>query len=189
MVPAGRIRRGSGRLIYVNRGRLARVREEGGYTLGVDARPENLKTAMEILRAELELAVGDSDSLDQKALLIPGFTVALAAFVLGPTAQPASVGQGLLVGAALFFGALTVIAGFLTLRPTATHLGPSASQLGTGLGLDPADFDLHVVGSLVQAVDSQSASNISKSKALWSAMRLAVATVICVVAARLVGGA
>jgi hypothetical protein len=154
----------------------------------MDAKPDNLKTAIDTLRAELDIAMSDSDSLDQKALFVPGFTVALAAFVIAPASQQGTTLQLIMIAAAVLLGAATVVAGFATLRPTATNLGPNASQLANGLGLEPADFDLHVVGSLVQAVNSQTDSNIAKSKRLWIAMRLAIATLACIVAARLVGG-
>jgi hypothetical protein len=154
----------------------------------VDPQRENLRTSMEALRAELDIAMSDSDGLDQKALLIPSFAVALAAFFLSPTVIHPGAPQIVLILAAVGLGAATVIAGFATLRPTATHLGPETGQLVEGLTLDPVDFDRHVVGSLVQAVDLQTASNITKSETLWVAMRLAIATVMCVVAARLLGG-
>lgn len=132
--------------------------------------------------------MSDSNALDQKALLIPGFTLALAALFLPPTTQDPTLLQIGLIVAAVVLGALTVIAGFLTLRPAATKLGPNATALGAGLGLEPADFDLRVVGSLTMSVNQQTEYNLTKSKTLWRALKLAMMTVACVVAARLVGG-
>lgn len=152
------------------------------------SRPENLKTAIETLRAELDIAMSDSNGLDQKALLIPSFTLALAAFFLPPTMQQTTPLQVGFIVATVVLGTLTVLAGFATLRPTATKLGPNATELGQGLGLAPADFDLRVVGSLILSVNQQTEGNITKSKTLWLAMRLAMLTVACIVAARLVGG-
>jgi hypothetical protein len=158
------------------------------YAALVGPRPENLKTTIETLRAELDRAMSDSDSLDQKALFVPGFTVGLAAVVLTPAAGHATTLQEVLVGTALLLAAATVVAGFRTLQPTATNLGPGAVEMSGGLGMEPADFDLRIVGSLVESVTRQTASNVLKSTRLWVAMRLAVATLVAVGGARLVEG-
>ena len=128
----------------------------------MDAKPANLNTAIDELRAELAAAASDSDSLDQKALLIPSFTVALVAFVLAPPANPSNL-EVILILEAVFLSALTVVAGFATLRPTGTRLGPNASLLAESLALEPEDFDLRIVGSLVKAVNFQTDAKIGRA--------------------------
>jgi len=49
--------------------------------------------------------MSDSDALDQKALFVPGFTVALAAFVIAPASQQGTTLQLIMIAAAVLLGA------------------------------------------------------------------------------------
>lgn len=150
--------------------------------------PKNVTTSIDAMNLALDRALGDSNAIDQKGVLVPTFTATLTTVFAAPAASGATGLQIALIAGSVAGTVVSAYYGYRTLRPTGTNIGPNANNLEAGLGLDPATFDQNVLGSLIEAVNDQTEKNIRKSRNLVLAQFAATVTTLLVIATRLAGG-
>lgn len=143
---------------------------------------ETTAAAVSVLQAELSLANDNLDSLDNKATLLPGFLVALAALVVQPPmGHPlASTFLTLAIG----FGAVSAVIAFNEAIASQVGLGPEASKIASNVTLHVADFNWGAAVALAKSVESATQLSYEKARKLRTAMELAGCTILFLVLSR-----
>lgn len=148
---------------------------------------KSAEAAVAALTAELTMANGNLDSIDQKAGLVPPVVAGVAALFIAPDLHFTWLQAAFLLPALATGGAAIWLA-LLTLEVQPISLGGEADQIAGGTHLQPADFNRAVAGSLAIAVEKHSALTKWKGGRLNWSMRLAGVTFLLLAAARLAGG-
>jgi hypothetical protein len=141
-----------------------------------------------VLQAELTLANANIDSLDQKAGLLATLVIAIAGLLVGTSGSGYGPGQVALVLLGLVIGGAAVGVALKSLGPDVVRLGPNATIVAQHMQIPPALFNAAVANSLAEAVKETSIVTRTKGRYLTIATRLALATVLCLVLARLTEG-
>ena len=156
----------------------------------IEADPDErtVAAAVDVLQFELGLVNGSIDSLDRKAALIPPFLVAAAAFLLGPIGTTYNWLQLVLVALAIATGIRASYLAYRAMAPDLVRLGPKAEIVERYTTAPLADFEQRVVEALSEAVQQTSKTTLIKGERPSGGMRLAAATLLLLVLARIAGG-
>jgi hypothetical protein len=155
---------------------------------GADPDEKTVASAVSVLQFELALVNGSIDSLDRKAALIPPFLVAAAALLLDPAGMAYNGPQLVFIGLALVTGVWASYLAYKALTPDVIRLGPSADAVAQHTNATRAAFDERVVEALSEAVQETSRTTLSKGLRLTRGLKLAGATLLLLVFARIAGG-
>lgn len=154
---------------------------------GIQPNQESAAAAVSALSAELAMANGNIEGIDQKAGLVPPVVAGVAALFLAPDAH-FSLLQAIFLVPALVVGIVAVWLALQTLEAKPISLGGDAGQIAAGDHFAPADFNHAVAGSLAMAVMKHSELTQWKGQRLNWSMRLAGVTFVLLAIARLLGG-
>lgn len=152
-----------------------------------EANEKSAEAAVAALTAELTMANGNPESIDQKAGLVPPVVAGVAALFIAPDLHFSWL-QAVFLLPWVLTGGLSIWFALRTLEAKPIALGGDADQIVTGTRFEPAAFNRAVAGSLAMAINKHSALTQWKGKRLNWSMRLAGVTFLLLAAARLAGG-
>ena len=149
--------------------------------------PESAASAVDTLRAQLEMANGSLEAIDRKAALVPA-TLGVVAGIFVGTDDTFDPWEAAALAAALVTGIIAALYAIRVLRARVVSIGPNAVTMSKATHLDLADFDNAVAGSLAISIDKMSEAAKWKSERLNRAFEFAGATILLLALARLLGG-
>lgn len=149
--------------------------------------PESAAAAVDMLSAQLELAIASLEAIDRKAALVPATLGVVAGIFIAPDG-PFTTPQIVALAGALGTGIVSVFFALRALWPRRLSIGPDALAASKGTALAVADFHNAVAGSLAISIGKLAEVAEWKSKRLTYAFWSAGATILLLAVARLAGG-